>query len=65
MTPSPRRPRLAPLRQAAEELGLPRRTLADLVARGELPHVRVGRRAIYLLWSDIDAWVASRREIAA
>jgi excisionase family DNA binding protein len=56
---------LAPLRQAAEELGLPRRTLADLVARGELPHVRVGRRAIYLLWSDIDAWVASRREIAA
>ena len=58
------RSRLVALRIAAEELGLPRRTLADVVLQGQLPHVRVGR-AIYLERADIDAWIESRKETAA
>ncbi len=56
--------RLYPLRAAANETGIPRRTLADLVARGELPHIRIGR-AIYLERADVDRWIVSRKETAA
>jgi excisionase family DNA binding protein len=58
------RSRLVALRRAADELGVPRRTLADVVHRGELPHLRIGT-SIWLERADVDRWVESRKETAA
>lgn len=53
-------PRLA-LRpaEAAIALGLGRRLLWELTTRGEVPHVRVGRRILYPT-ADLQEWLTSK-----
>jgi excisionase family DNA binding protein len=46
------------------EYGIKYTTLRDIVHRGEIQIVRVGR-AWYLERSDIDQWIASRKGSAA
>ncbi len=47
--------------EAAQLLGLGRSTVYELVQRGELPVVRVGR-AVRIAAEDLQAWVAAHRE---
>jgi excisionase family DNA binding protein len=47
--------------EAAQLLGLGRTTTYDLIARGEIPVVRVGR-AVRVPREALVAWIASRRE---
>jgi excisionase family DNA binding protein len=56
--------RLIGARQVTAEYGIKYTTLRDLVHRGELPLLRLGR-AWYLERSDIDRWIASRKELAS
>jgi excisionase family DNA binding protein len=42
--------------EAAEELRVSRRTVQRLIARGEVPHVRIGRRPL-LRSRDLDALI--------
>lgn len=53
-------PRLA-LRpaEAAVALGLGRRLLWELTTRGEVPHVRLGRRILYPT-ADLQEWLTSK-----
>ncbi len=57
-------PRLLSLRAAAELTTIPRSTLYTLVARGELPVVRVTDRAIRIHEDDLVRWIEARRERA-
>ncbi len=41
----------------AEHLGLSRRTVARILARGELPSLRIGRRRLVRL-ADLRRWLA-------
>ena len=53
--------RLVPAKVAASETGIAYTTLRDLVFRGELHVVRVGR-AWYFERRDLDQWIVSHRE---
>jgi excisionase family DNA binding protein len=60
----PRRlPRLLSVRAVSEATTLPASTIYDLVARGELPVVRVTGRAIRIAEDDILRWIEVRREV--
>jgi excisionase family DNA binding protein len=61
---TPRRlPRLLSVRAVSEATTLPVSTIYDLVARGELPVVRVTGRAIRIAEDDILRWIEVRREV--
>lgn len=51
----------APAKQICRERGIPYTTLRDVVLRGEIPVLRIGR-AWYLARRDVDAWIASHTE---
>ena len=53
---------LVAARPAAAEYGLKYTSLRDLVFRGELPVVRIGR-AWYFKRSDIERWIDSHTEV--
>ena len=56
--PVPEGPMLYSIKQAAEQLGLSRATVYELINRGEVEHMRVGRRVLIpqdALRSFIDA----------
>ena len=57
-------PRLLSLRQVAEQTSIPRTTLYTLVARGEIPVVRIGR-SLRVDEQDVLAWIAAHRERTA
>jgi len=50
--------------QAAHYMGLSRRTVFKLAARGRLPVVRVSAKCLLFKRSDLDAFIASRRVAA-
>lgn len=52
--------RLVNAKRASTELGIPYGTLRDVVHRGELPVIRVGR-AWYLERRDIDQWIERQK----
>ncbi len=56
-----RSPLLYRFPEAAQLLGLGRSTVYELVQRGELPVVRVGR-AVRIAAEDLQAWIAAHRE---
>ncbi len=58
---TPAAPQLAPAKRIAAERGIPYTTLRDIVFRGEIPLVRLGR-AWYLDRRDVDRWIASQKE---
>jgi excisionase family DNA binding protein len=45
--------------EAAELLGISRTLAYELVASGELPHLRLGRRRIVIPWKALEALVDS------
>ena len=53
-------PRLIPVKRAAEAVGLPYTSLRDVVHRGELKVILIGR-AWYLERADIDRWIESKK----
>ena len=55
------RPQLVRAKPCSEEYGFKYTSLRDLVHRGELPGVRVGR-AWYFDRRDIENWIESRKE---
>jgi excisionase family DNA binding protein len=53
-------PRLIRATQAADEYGIPHSSLRDIVHRGELQVVRVGRRWYYER-RDLDRWIEAQK----
>jgi excisionase family DNA binding protein len=53
--------RLAPVKVEARRIGLPYTTFRDLLHRGEIPFIRVGR-AQYVERADTDAWIERSKE---
>jgi excisionase family DNA binding protein len=64
MAPSHGSGRLVGAKRAAYETGIAYRTLLDLLHRGELPVIRIGR-AIYVDRRDIDRWIESQKALNA
>ncbi len=62
ITPAP--PRLIGAKRASAEFGIKYTSLRDIVHRGELPFLRIGR-AMYFERRDIEQWIASRKESVA
>jgi hypothetical protein len=56
-------PRLVAAKPAALALGIPYTSLRDIVFRGEIPVIRIGR-AWYLERGDIEKWIANRKGAA-
>ena len=57
-------PTLLSVEQAAESLGISRPLVARMIASGELPSLRIGRRRL-LDAADLAAWVDRRKRAAA
>ena len=53
-------PELLTPEQVARALSVSGRTLSRLTARGEIPHVRLGRRLVRYPKRALDDWIASR-----
>jgi excisionase family DNA binding protein len=47
--------------EAAHFLGIPVGTVYSMVARRQLPHLRLGKRLVRFSRHDLEAWVAARR----
>jgi len=52
---------LLTVREVSELLRLHEKTIYSLVARGSIPHVRLGRRVLFSP-IDVKCWVEARRE---
>ncbi len=57
-------PRLLSLRAVSDATTIPRSTLYTLVARGELPAVRLTESSLRIREDDLIAFIDSRREVA-
>jgi excisionase family DNA binding protein len=51
--------------EAAEELHIPRTRAYDLVARGELPAVRIGERSIRVNRHELERFLLETRRVVA
>jgi excisionase family DNA binding protein len=47
-------------RETAEYLGVAVGTIYSMVARGQIPHVRLGPRLVRFPRAELDAWLAAR-----
>ena len=54
--------RLLDLPAAAHYLSLSYWTIRDMVSRGEIPHVRAGRRVLVDV-RDLDRWIDQNKEV--
>jgi hypothetical protein len=59
--PHGRASRLVSAKLASAEIGIPYTSLRDLVFRGEIPVLKVGK-AWYFERRDLDNWIASHKE---
>lgn len=57
-------PRLIAAKSACKELGLAYSSFREIVFRGEIPVIKVGR-AWYFRRTDLDAWVNTHAETLA
>ncbi len=48
-------------REVAERLGMSNAWVLDRWEAGELPGFRLGSRAVRFRWSELEAWLESRR----
>jgi excisionase family DNA binding protein len=53
--------RLIGAKRASAEFGIKYTSLRDIVHRGELPFIRIGR-AMYFERRDLEQWIESRKE---
>jgi len=51
--------------EAAELLGLPRTRCYELIARGELPAVRIGERSIRVNRCELESFLLEKRRVVA
>ena len=51
--------------EVAQELRIPRTRAYDLVARGELPAVRIGERSIRVNRRELEGFLLESRRVAA
>ncbi len=51
--------------EAAELLGLPRTRTYELIARGELPAVRIGERSIRVHRGQLERFLLETRQVVA
>ncbi len=49
--------------EAAAELGIPRTRCYELIAKGDLPAVRVGERSIRLHRAELERYLLSERRV--
>ena len=61
---APERPWLT-VREVAEELHIPRTRCYELIARGELPAVRVGERSIRVNKAQLEKFLIEDRRVVA
>ncbi len=54
--------RLLDFRAASRYLSLSYWTMRDMVSRGEIPHVRAGRRVLIDV-RDLDRWIDQNKEV--
>ena len=54
--------RLLDFRAASRYLSLSYWTIRDMVSRGEIPHVRAGRRVLIDV-RDLDRWIDQNKEV--
>ncbi len=64
---TPRTPQLIAAKPCSREYGLKYTTLRDVVLRGEIPVIKVGRegskrQAWYLDRQDVEQWILTRKE---
>ena len=64
MKAAPKTSRLASLKAAADETGIPYTSLRAIVLRGEIAPVRVGR-AIYVERIDVARWIENTKAASA
>ncbi len=50
--------------EAAELLGIPRTRMYDLVARGEVPAVRIGERSIRISRRELERFLIEQRPVS-
>jgi excisionase family DNA binding protein len=60
-----KRGRLLKPAEVAQALGVSRRTVWDLLERGDLPRIKIAKRATRIAEADLDAFIASRRAVSA
>lgn len=48
--------------RAAQRIGSTPGTVRSLVSRGQIPHIRLGKRMVRFSLRDLDAWIAQRRQ---
>lgn len=53
------------VKEAAQALGVSEKTIRGLIKRGELPAYDISMRVTWILRTDLDAFVESRRTSAA
>jgi hypothetical protein len=58
------RPRLALLKRASEELGVPYTSLRTCAADGQFAIVKIGRLQ-YVEWTELDRWIEAQKERAS
>ncbi len=51
--------------EAAAELGIPRTRCYELIARGELPAVRIGERSIRVNRNELERFLLEKRRVVA
>jgi len=63
MSRNGRLPRLLSVRRVHEETDLPVSTVYDLISRGELPAIRIGR-SVRIDERDLLRWIERHKEVA-
>jgi excisionase family DNA binding protein len=51
--------------EAAAELHIPRTRCYELIARGELPAVRIGKRSIRINWAELERFLLEKRRVVS
>ncbi len=55
--------RLLRTEEVAALLGISRAWVYELVRRGEIPYVKMGKRAVRFPAEELEAWVAARKRL--
>ena len=60
-SPAPDVSQLAPVKAESRRRGIPYTTFRDIIHRGEIPIIRIGR-AHYVERTDVDLWIQRNKE---
>lgn len=57
--------KLTKIKSISEEFGIPEGTLYGEISSGNLPHVRIGNRGIYIEREEFKKWLRSKRRVSS